>query len=628
MIWTPGREQLERSNVAAFMQRHKIATIDALIDRSRADIEWFWGAMERELGLEWFEPYRQVVETSRGIPWATWFVGGKINLAHNCVDRHARSGRLACIWEGEDGAVRSLTFAQLAADVGRLANALRARGVRKGDLVGLYLPLSPEAMIASFAVAKIGAIYTPIFSGYGAAAVADRLEGCKVLISQDAFLRRGKWVAMKEEADQALAARPEIEHHIVVRRSDLKIPWDARRDLWWHEETARRSPACETERTDAEDPFLVIYTSGTTGRPKGAVHVHGGFLVKVAEEAAMQTDVRGDDVLFWFTDMGWIMGPWELVGAWARGATVVAIEGAPDFPTPDRLWRVIERHRVSILGISPTAIRALRRYGDPKQDLSRLRIVASTGEPWDPESWRWYFEKIGGARCPLINLSGGTEVGACFLSPHPVQPLRPCSLGGPALGMDVDVVDDNARPVRGAVGELVCRKPWPGMTRGCWKDPERYLETYWSRWPNVWYHGDFASIDEAGQWYLHGRSDDTIKVAGKRVGPAEVESALATHPAVAESAAIGVPDELKGESIVCFVVTRGEVTEEALLEHAATQMGKAMKPKAIRFVTQLPKTRSAKVLRRMIRAVYLGQLPGDTTNLENPAALDEIKRPQ
>lgn len=623
-IWSPSKEHLRDSNVARFMREHGIDSIDELIRRSREDIEWFWGTVEKHLGFDWFEPYTKVLDTSKGIPWATWFVGGKINITHNCVDRHAGSKKVACIWEGEDGVVRKLTFAEIAAETNRMANALKARGVRKGDMVGLYLPLSPEAMIASFAIAKIGAIYSPIFSGYGAASVASRIEDCSLLISQDGFLRRGKWVPMKLTADEALKSVPGIKHQIVVRRSGQDVPWRDGRDHWWHDEVAGHSTECAAERTDAEDPFMVIYTSGTTGKPKGAVHVHGGFLVKIAEEVAFQTDLKDDDVLFWVTDMGWIMGPWELVGAWARGGTIVAFEGAPDYPKPDRLWEIVERHRVSILGISPTAIRALRKYGEPKQDFSRLRILASTGETWDPDSYRWFFEKIGGGRCPVINLSGGTEIGACFLSPHPVQPLRACSLGGPALGMDIDVVDENARPVRGAVGELVCRKPWPGMTRGCWKDPDRYIETYWSRWENIWYHGDFASIDDAGQWYLHGRSDDTIKVAGKRVGPAEVESALATHPAVAESAAIGVPDELKGESIVCFVVKRSDVSEQEILKHAASEMGKAMKPKRIEFVSQLPKTRSAKVLRRLIRAAYLGKDLGDLSNVENPAALDEI----
>jgi acetyl-CoA synthetase len=383
---------------------------------------------------------------------------------------------------------------------------------------------------------------------------------------------------------------------------------------------------------DAEHPLFIAFTSGTTGRPKGSVHVHGGFLAKIAEEAAFQFDCRPGDRLFWLADFGWIMGPWEIVGALANGATVCLYDGAPDHPGPDRLWSFVETHGVTILGVSPTLIRALRPHGDgpvEAHDLSRLRMLGSTGEPWNEDPWRWYFEVVGRRRCPVINISGGTEVGACFLSPHPVQPLSPMSLGGPALGMAVDVFDDAGHPVRGEVGELVCTKAWPGMTRGLYKDPERYLEVYWSRWPDVWVHGDWASIED-GQWYLHGRSDDTIKIAGKRLGPAEAESAAVSHPAVVEAAAVGIPNELKGEELWVFVVTAPGVVPSAELAAeiaaaVAEQLGKSFKPAAIRFTSALPKTRSAKVLRRAIRATVEGVDPGDLSSLEDPAALDAVR---
>ncbi len=396
------------------------------------------------------------------------------------------------------------------------------------------------------------------------------------------------------------------------------------------------APERASAELDPETPVLIAYTSGTTGRPKGAVHVHGGFLVKIAQEVAHQVDMHPEDVLFWVTDLGWIMGPWEITGALAAGGTVVLAEGAPDYPAADRIWSIVERQGVSILGVSPTLIRALKRHGEEapaSHDLSRLRILASTGEAWDPESWRWLFEKVGGRRCPIINLSGGTEVGACLLSALPISPLKPCSLAGPALGMAVDVFDAEGKPLRGGVGELVCTKPWPAMTRGIWGDPERYMATYWSRWSDIWVHGDWASIDADGDWFLHGRSDDTLNVAGKRLGPAEVESILAEDEAVAESAAIGVPDDLKGEVIICYAVLKAGYSgspqlRDALRHRVAQALGKAFAPEDVRFVSELPKTRSGKIVRRAIRKVSIGQDPGDLSSVENVGALEGIRRAQ
>jgi len=388
----------------------------------------------------------------------------------------------------------------------------------------------------------------------------------------------------------------------------------------------------DAEQVESEHPLFVAYTSGTTGRPKGAVHVHAGFLVKIAEEVAFQMDLRAGERLFWLTDIGWIMGPWEIVGTLANGGTLVLYDGAPDFPAADRLWAFVERHRVNVLGVSPTLIRALMAHGDDpvrRHDLSTLRVLASTGEPWNDAPWRWYSDVVGRGRCPVINISGGTEVGACFLSPHVVAPISPCSLGGPALGMAVDVYDESGNSVRGEVGELVCTKPWPGMTRGLFRDPQRYLDTYWSRWPDVWWHGDFASVAADGEWFLHGRSDDTIKLAGKRLGPAEVETVVVAHPSVLEAAAVGIPDELKGEALWVFVVvTPGVVADDALRAHISKcvvdALGPSFKPSEVRFTSALPKTRSAKVLRRAIRSVVTGDAHGDLSGLEDPATLEAI----
>ena len=640
IVWSPSEEYVERANVTRFMRTHDIRSYEELVKRSQDDIEWFWNAVVKDLGIEFYEPYRHVLDLSAGKPWARWFTGGRINLAHNCVVRWAEATpeKPAVIWEDEEANVRRVSYRELRELSNRLAGGLRELGVGPGDRVGIFMPMAPEIVAATLACAKLGAIYLPCFSGYAADAVATRLQDAEatVLLTADGFTRRGGVIPMKETADHAAAMSPTVRHVVTwsrLGRTDL--PWDDRIDRRWDELIGAQPPEFENERLDPEHPLFVAYTSGTTGRPKGAVHVHGGLLVKVAQEVAYQTDLHQDETLFWVTDLGWIMGPWQIIGAGALGATVFLFDGAPNHPGPDRLWDMVERHGIQVLGVSPTLIRALIPAGDEhvrRHDLSSLRILGSTGEPWNPDPYLWLMNEVGGGRCPIINISGGTEVGACFLSPLPITELKPCTLRGPALGMDVDVWGADGHPVPpGEVGELVCKKPWPGMTRGIWRDPERYLDTYWRRWPDVWVHGDWASIDEDGFWFLHGRSDDTMNVAGKRVGPAEVESALAHHPAVAESGVVGVPDEIKGEAIWCFVATRPgyehtEALAGALSKTVAGHLGKAFKPSRIVFVDELPKTRSAKIVRRALRAVAMGEDAGDLSSLENPGALDSIRK--
>jgi acetyl-CoA synthetase len=436
-------------------------------------------------------------------------------------------------------------------------------------------------------------------------------------------------------ADAAAEQLPSLEHILVVPQlGDASTPMRTGRDVLFEAMPDAWSGGPTVADTAADSTFMIIYTSGTTGRPKGTVHVHGGFPVKAMQDMAHCFDITEQDRLLWFTDIGWMMGPWAICGALSIGATLVLFDGVPDHPGPDRLWSVVERHRVSVLGIAPTVIRALMRNGDEPvaaHDLSSLRVLGSTGEPWNTDPWLWYQRKIGGGRLPVINYSGGTEISGGILAGNMLTPLQPCAFAGPCPGMDADVVDEEGRSVRGRVGELVIRAPWPGMTQGFWRDRERYLDTYWSRWPDVWVHGDWVEVDADGLWYIRGRSDDTIKVAGKRLGPAEVESALVAHPAVAEAAAIGVPDPLKGEVLVVFVVLKPGVTDSpelraALAHRVAEDLGKALAPHTVEIVSELPKTRNAKVLRRVVRSVYLGTDPGDLSSLENHGAIDAIAR--
>jgi acetyl-CoA synthetase len=636
-IWTPSERVREHSNALRLARKLGFEDYASLVRFSTEEPERFWPAAIEDMGLEFSQPWHAVLDESRGPEWATWFVGGRLNLAWNCVHRWAhgpRADAAAALWQGEDGVRRSLSYRELSTEVTRLAEALAALGVESGDRVAIFLPMSPEVAIASHACAHLGAIQVPVFSGFAAPAIAARLQHseARVVITADGSLRRGGEVPMKELVDEALAESPSVEHVVVWRRLGRDVPMRPGRDLFWDEAVADSPGELEPLEVDSEHPYLLTYTSGTTGPPKGVLHVQAGFLVSIAREVCYQADTRPDDVIHFVTDMGWIMGPWEVVGGMALGCTVVFAEGAPDWPAADRLWGLVESERVSILGLSPTLVRALIPHGAElveRHDLSTLRVLVTTGEPWNPEPYRWLFEHVGGRRCPIINCSGGTEVGACFLSPTVAAPIKSCSLGGPALGMAMDVVDAEGRSVRGEVGELVCRKPFPGMTRGFWKDPERYLDTYWRRLPGVWVHGDWASVDADGYWFLHGRSDDTLNIAGKRLGPAELESAVVAHPMVAEAAAVGVPHEVKGEVawVFCALVPAAEPSEQLAAELralAAGALGKAFAPERVLFVSALPKTRSAKIVRRAVRAKALGADPGDLTSLENPETLDEI----
>jgi acetyl-CoA synthetase len=618
-IWRPSADLVEHANVTRLARRLGAADYQELHRISVDEPERFWPAVVDDLGIEFSRPWDAVVDASRGPEWATWFVGGRLNAARICLHRWAaeRPDDEALVWQSEDGRRESLTWAEASRQTTQLAEALLELGVGEGDRVALFMPMCPAVAVASHACAHIGAVQVPIFSGFAAPAIASRLEDsqAKVVLCADWSLRRGKRMEMRETLEAA--GRFAVEHVVAWNRETGE----------WPEVVTKQPGTLEPVEVDSEAPYLLAYTSGTTGTPKGALHVQGGFLVSIAREVAYQSDVKAGDRLHFATDMGWIMGPWTVLGGGAAGATIVFAEGAPDWPD-DRLWSLVEAERVTMLGLSPTLVRALIPKGEPTADLSSLRSFCTTGEPWNPDPYRWLFEHAGGGSTPIINISGGTEVGACFLTTVITEPIKPVALGFPALGLDMDVVDAEGSSVRGEVGELVCRRPWPGITRGIWGDEERYLDTYWRRFPGVWTHGDWASVDADGYWYLHGRSDDTLNIAGKRIGPSELESAAIGSGIVAEAAAVGIPHEVKGEVAWIFCVAMpGATQDEAHVARAVTDvLGKAFKPDRILWVAALPKTRSAKIVRRAVRAGALGKDPGDLSSLENPESLEEISR--
>lgn len=635
-VWRPDADYLEDSNVARLMRKLGVTTADALRARSVEDIGAFWGSVVEDLRIPFHRPFTAVVDQSRGIKWPEWFVGGGINAVDAClgawVERTPEA--VAVVHEAEDGQVTRLTYAELADQVARVRAGLRARGIGKGDAVAIYLPMTPEAVVATYAVVSLGAMLVPLFSGFAAPAIASRVRdaAAKAVITADGTIRRRKQATMLPALRAALEDAPTVETVVVVENLGERVELQDG-EVAWHDLVAL-DPDPVVEPTDAGDVLLLAYTSGTTGRPKGAVHTHAGFVTKTASEVAYGFEMAPGRTFCWITDMGWIMGPLSIFGTHSTGGTLLLYEGSPDTPDTNRLWQLVERHRVSMLGVSPTLVRTLRAAGDlPGEDLGSVRVIGSTGEPWDPESYEWLARDVLGGRVPIINFSGGTEVGGSFLCPYPVEEIRSCSLGGPALGMDVDVVDDDARPVRGQIGELVCRQPWPSMTRGIWNDDDagsRYDEAYWSTFEGLWRHGDFALVDGDGSWFILGRSDDVMNVAGKRVAPAEIESVVAADASVAESAVVGIPDPTKGEAVwVFYVATDGAESETDVARRVrglvADGVGKPFAPSQVVRVERLPKTRSAKILRRAIRAAVLDTDPGDLSGAENPQAVEEIR---
>lgn len=638
IAWRPDPAQVEAAALTGFLRANGLASYEALLERADADPVWFFEAVLKFLDWRFYRPYERAMDASKGVPWTRWAVGGTTNVVLNALDRWRDTptwDKTALVWESEDGTRREYSYRELDREVCRFAGALRARGLERGDVIAIYLPNVPEAMIAMLAGAKVGGIVMPLFSGFGAEAMASRLKlsGARFLVTVDGTLRRGKLVDAKAIADAAAALAPSVREVIVVRRAGNAVAMTPGRDHWWQALCERQPDTAKTEEMDADAPYLLVFTSGTTGKPKGVVHGHTGFPVKIAMDLHLCMDLKADDRMLWMSDMGWVVGPLIVFTTPLVGATLVLVEGAPNAPDADRMWRVAAEHRVTYLGIAPTTARTFIAQGSEPwrtQDLSALRVMVSSGEPWTPDAWHWLFGKVGGGRVPLLNFSGGTEMMG-ILTCTVLRPLKPCSFNTPVPGVGADVVDEAGQSVPpGTVGELVMRRAVFGLTCGLWNDATRYIENYWNTWPDVWHHGDFASRDAEGYWTIHGRSDDTLKIAGKRTGPAEIEALLMATGSLAEAAAIGVPDPIKGSALVLVCSLRPGVAESAALRAELSQavvqgLGVAFRPKDVRFVSDLPKTRNLKIMRRVIRAAVLGEDAGDLSALVNPEAVAELR---
>ncbi|CAG9613370.1 Acetyl-coenzyme A synthetase [Bacillus rhizoplanae] len=635
-VWFPTEEYKAKTRLYQWMQSLGYDDYETFYNKSIEDTAWFWGEAERAVGYQWMRPYTEVLDLANGIPFAQWYVDGTCNVVESALSRWIAEddtkAQKALIWEGENGTSKSFTYEELDHWVSRVANGLKHLGIEKGDRVTIYMPMIPETVVAMLAVMKIGAIISPIFSGFASDAVMTRVQaaGSKMIITADGFARRGKTVSLKDEVDKACEHCPSVEKVVIVRHAgneftqhDYDISWSV---------LEKDKPFTHAEEMKSDDPLMLIYTSGTTGKPKGTVHTHAGFPLKAAFDASFGMNVKQGDRMLWITDMGWMMGPFLLFGSLINGATMVMYEGVPDYPEPDRLWEMVDRYKVTHLGISPTLIRSLMSKGDAwvnKYSLQSLEAIGSTGEPWNPDPWMWLFETVCKGKVPICNYSGGTEISGGIFGNVLIKPIAPISFNASLPGMAAVVLDETGAPVQNEVGELCLEKPWVGMTKSFWEEDDRYISTYWSRFENKWVHGDWVLYD-GEQYIITGRSDDTLNIAGKRIGPAEYESILVKHHDVVEAGAIGVPDEVKGEVCHCFVVLREGTSftpelKKELLSLVNSHIGKALCPKDIHVVEDLPKTRNSKVMRRVIKAAYLGKELGDLSSLVNPEVVTYIQ---
>ena len=638
-VWEASPDVLNATTLSRFLREHQLADFDTLLKKADAEPHWFWDALLRFFAVRFSRPYTQILDTSDGIAWPQWCVGGETNLVLNCLDRHRDTPtwqKTAIIWEGENGMQRRWSYAELDSETARLAGALRKLGLGRGDVVAIYMPMLPEIAAAYFAIAKIGAIAMPLFSGFGPQPILDRLvdSSAKAVITVDGGWRRGKCVAMKSVLDNAALHAPALKHVVVLKQVGQETPMQSDRDVWWSDIVQSQPPAAPTEMMPADAPVMLMYTSGTTGRAKGTVHTHCGVIGKNLLDVGLCLDLKADDRLMWLSDFGWAAGTKIVVSAPMLGATLVLAEGTPDYPDPGRQWRLVETHGVTLCGTVPTAVRQMMRQPLDvvrRHDLSSLRATVSAGEPWNEDAWLWFFEHVCGRRIPILNYGGGTECGGAILIGTFHRPLKPCAFGSAVPGVGADVVDSQGKTCPpGQMGELVMRQPSMGLTRGLWQDPQRYVENYWQQIPGVWVQGDLARRDADGLWYMLGRSDDTIKIAGKRTGPAEIESVLMESKLVAEAAVVGLPDALTGASLNCVCVAAANAGPldslcERIAEVVATRFGAPYRPRRVLLVSALPKTRNEKIMRRVVRAVISGGELGDLASLVNPEAIDELR---
>ncbi|WP_336361521.1 AMP-binding protein [Haladaptatus sp. ZSTT2] len=647
IVHEQNHDSVRQTNAYEFMEKYDIQTTDELVTRTTRTVEgieasgldWFWDEVVDYLDIEFYEDYDTVRDDTNGPQFTHWYPGGKFNIAHNVLDRHAATNpeKTACLWESEPGEVSETSFQELNREANQVANALTEYGIKEGDRVGLYMPMVPEAISILYGCFKVGAVVVPIFSGFGVEATASRLQdaGCRIIFTADGFYRRGSEVNMKTTADAARKQADSVERTIVFDRLDADPEWDDSVDEWWTNAVLSQPTEFETRELDADAEAMLLYSSGTTGKPKGIVQTHAGLLVNCATEMYFHFDLKPDDRFFWLTDIGWMMGPWALLGNHTFGGTVFLYEGAPDYPEPDRLWEMVDRHDLTIFGISPTAVRALMKSGDEwvqSHDLSSLRLLGSAGEPWDPESWYWFYEQIGNGEIPIMNIIGGTEICGCFLMPFPSNPQKPCTVGGPAVGKAVDIVNEAGESIADTNerGYLVATDSCPSMTKSLWSGDSRYLEEYWSKFDDLWDHGDWAQKDEDGFWFLHGRADDALNVAGRKVGPAELEGVAIEHGCINQAAAVGVPDDTTGTAVVLYVIVEpgcdeSELFREEIRDQIAQEHGKPFKPREILFVDEFPKTQSGKIVRGIISSLYQGKEIEDTSSIENPESLAKVK---